>query len=333
MVVIISIVDYQFVQYITVCWIQNLNGLERDVMTKAILVTGASTGIGYALSKHLAAEGHRVYATARNDADCAKLEKLANVFPLILDVRNVEHVENARRIVEAEGLGLYGLVNNAGIGHLGFLNTFNDDEMHDLFDINVHGPHRITNAFLDLLLESEGRIVNIGSQGGSVSMKYYGPYTMTKHALEAYSVALAAELDAHGVNVSIVQPGGIATEIFEKMLPPTIDHFERSQPPFSEEANAVIEALKKPSSYDESQPESATNRNPSSTDIVTEAVVDALFSEKPKQRYLVGTRWEGNRVINMLLDRLLDANECQTLNYSRDELIDWLDGKLSERAA
>jgi NAD(P)-dependent dehydrogenase (short-subunit alcohol dehydrogenase family) len=300
-------------------------------MTKAILVTGASSGIGYALATDLANKGHRVYASVRSPEDQMRLGQIENIYPLLLDVRNKEQIEESRRIIANEKLGLYGLVNNAGVGPVGPLNTFTDEEMQDLFETNVFGPFRMTNAFLDLLLESKGRIVNIGSQGGSVSMAYYGPYTMTKHALEAYSIALGAELRPHGVSVSIVQPGGIVSEIGAKMAPGNLARFRRAKPPFEETAKQVIAALERPTSFDASKPESATNRKPSSPEIVTEAVTHALFSEHPKPRYLVGTRWEGNRVLNMLLERLADANQCKTLHYSRDEFVEWLDAKLAER--
>jgi NAD(P)-dependent dehydrogenase (short-subunit alcohol dehydrogenase family) len=296
-------------------------------MQAPILITGASTGIGYALTEALANKGQRVYATVRKSADADKLSRIENVFPLMMDVRNPDEIEAARRTVESEGLGLYGLVNNAGIGQLGPLHTFTEDEMQTIFDVNVFGPHRVTNAFLDLLLESKGRVVNIGSQGGSVSMKYFGPYTMTKHALEAYTIALDEELKSHGVRASIVQPGGIVTAIFDNMLDGDLKRFQRSKPPFEEEAAQVIHAMQNPSGYDPSQPESASNRNPSSPDIVTVAVLDALFSDSPKKRYMVGTRWEGNRVINMLQERLLDANDCPTMQYTRDELVNQLDEK------
>ncbi|MBI1729599.1 SDR family oxidoreductase [Candidatus Acetothermia bacterium] len=299
-------------------------------MTKAIFVTGASSGIGYALATDLASKGHRVYATVRTPEDEMRLDQTENIYPLMLDVRDRAQIEESRRIIVGERMGLYGIVNNAGVGPIGPLHTFTDKEMLDLFETNVFGPFRMTNAFLDLLLESKGRIVNIGSQGGSVSMAYYGPYTMTKHALEAYSVALGAELQPYGVFVSIVQPGGIISEIGAKMALGNLTRFRRASPPFEEAAKQVIAALEMPTSFDVSKPESATNRNPSSPDIVIEAVTHALFSEHPKPRYLVGTRWEGNRVINMLLERLADVNQCKTLQYSRDELVDWLDKKLSE---
>ena len=300
--------------------------------TQPILVTGAGSGIGKHLTVRLAERGHPVYATARKDQDIAALSEIENVIPLRLDVRNAEHVQAGLEQVTRAGHGLYGLVNNAGIGPLGLLDTWTDEELYDIFNVNVFGPHRMTNAFVRMLIESQGRIVNIGSQGGMISKRYYGPYTMTKHALESYTEVLHEELGTYGVSVSIVQPGGIITDIGEKMQAETLSHFRRAQPPFKEEAEAVLASFNaEPPEPDLEAPESDFNRKPSSPEIVWDAVRDALFSEKPKLLYLVGTHWEGNRVINALIAKLLDENDNPQHNYSREELIGLLDRHLAER--
>lgn len=300
--------------------------------TQSVLVTGAGSGIGKHVTVRLAERGHLVYATARKKQDIAALSEIKNVIPLLLDVCNAEQIQAGLEQVTRAGRGLYGLVNNAGIGPLGLLDTWTDEELYDIFNVNVFGPHRMTNAFSRLLIESQGRIVNIGSQGGMLSKRYYGPYTMTKHALESYTEVLHAELGTYGVSVSIVQPGGILTDIGEKMQAETVSHFQRAQPPFKEEAEAVLDSFNaEPPEPDPEAPESEFNRKPSSPEIVWEAVRDALFSEKPKLRYLVGTRWEGNRVINALIAKLLDENDNPQHNYSRDELVALLDKHIAQR--
>ena len=300
---------------------------------QAILVTGASSGIGKHLTLRLAERGHIVYATVRKEKDMAALSEIPNVTPLLMDVRNVSQTQSAVETVTNAGHGLYGLVNNAGVGELGLLTTWTDEEMLDIFNVNVFGPHRISNAFMNLLLESRGRIVNIGSQGGMLASKYYGPYVMTKHALEACTAVLSEELKPYGMQVSIVQPGGIITDIGEKSQAGTLAHFQRAQPPFKEEADLILASFSEEAEPNPDEPESATNRKPSSPEIVWEAVQDALFSEKPKLRYLVGTHWEGNRVLNALMSKLLDENDNPQHNYSRDELIALLDQHLTERNA
>ena len=301
--------------------------------TQAVLITGASSGIGKHLAIRLAERGHPVYATVRKEKDMAALSEIENITPLLMDVRNADQVNSALEQVTKAEHGLYGLVNNAGIGPLGLLPTWTDEEMFDIFNINVFGPNRVTNAFVQLLINSQGRVVNIGSQGGMLAKRYYGPYTMTKHALECYTEVLHQELGTYGVSVSIVQPGGIITDIGEKMQEATLRHFQRAQAPFKEEADAVLASFNEPGPEpDPNAPESETNRKPSSPEIVWEAVQDALFAKKPKMRYLVGTRWEGDRVLNALMEKLLDENDSPQHNYSRDELVELLDQHLAKRA-
>ena len=204
-----------------------------------------------------------------------------------------------------------------------------------MFDVNVFGPFRMTNAFLPLLVESKGRIVNIGSQGGMLAKNYYGPYTMTKHAIEAYTETLRAELEPYGVLASVVQPGGIATNIGAASHEGTVARFQRAKPPFREEAEQILGFLLAPPLAEQSpgggdgdataEAESESNRKPSSPEIVAEAVYDALFSPVPKLHYLVGTKWEGDRVLNALFAKLLDENDNPRHNYSRDELVRLLD--------
>ena len=303
-------------------------------MRKAILVTGASTGIGRYLAHYLAERGHLVYAAVRKQSDFAALSGLENIVPIQLDVTDVAQIETAVTHITSQGTGLYGLVNNAGLGGLGGFTTWSEAEFQQIFDVNVAGPWRLSNAFMDLLLASQGRIVNIGSQGGTISKKWYGPYSMTKHALEAYTVALHEELRPYHVHVSIVQPGGIVSNIGANSMPDTLARFRRAQPPFAEEAQQIIAAFENPApppEAAEAAPESESNRKPSSPEIVATAVYHALFAEKPRLRYLVGTKWEGDRVINALIEKLLDANDSPEHNHSREALVALLDNHLQAR--
>ena len=290
-------------------------------MSKAFLITGASSGIGFDIVKHLSELNHIVYATARKKTDLDNLGSIKNVIPIELDVTKPDHITKAVSLVESNSTGLFGLVNNAGLGGLGGFSTWNEEEFHQIFDVNVYGPWRMSNAFIDLLIESSGRIVNIGSQGGMITDKFFGPYTMTKHALEAYTEALRIELEEHQVKVTIVQPGGIETDIVSNSMPGTIQRFQRALPPFKEEADQILESFQEPPPLPDDKPESKTNRKPSSPSIVTDAVHHALFSENPKPCYLVGTKWEGDRVINGLFKKIVQENDNSKHNYTRDELI------------
>ena len=310
--------------------------MENGTM-RSVLVTGASSGIGNAAARYLAERGCRVYGTVRNEDAAAKLREIPNVTPLLLDVTKPREIADAVRTVTNAGHGLYGLVNNAGLGELGMVSTWTDEELFHMFDVNVFGPFRMTNAFLPLLVASKGRIVNIGSQGGMLSKSYYGPYTMTKHALESYTETLRVELESYGVLASVVQPGGIATNIGAASQAGTVARFQRAQAPFGEEAEQILGFLTAPPSEEapeeDNAEESETNRRPSSPMIVAEAVYDALFSPAPKLRYLVGTKWEGDRVINALIVKLLDENDNPKHNYSREQLVALLDEHIALASA
>jgi NAD(P)-dependent dehydrogenase (short-subunit alcohol dehydrogenase family) len=310
----------------------------NDGTMRSVLVTGASSGIGNATARYLSERGCYVYGTVRNEKAAAELRRIPNVVPLTCDVTKPNEIAEAVRTVTDACHGLYGLVNNAGLGELGMLSTWTDGEIFHMFDVNVFGPFRMTNAFLPLLVESKGRIVNIGSQGGMLSKNYYGPYTMTKHALESYTETLRAELEPYGVLASIVQPGGIATNIGAASQAGTVARFRRAQPPFREEAEQILGFLTAlpaggASANDDAtaQEESESNRKPSSPMIVAEAVYDALFSPAPKLHYLVGTKWEGDRVLNTLIAKLLDENDNPKHNYSREQLVALLDQHIKER--
>ncbi|NNF07525.1 MAG: SDR family oxidoreductase [Candidatus Eisenbacteria bacterium] len=299
-------------------------------MAKTILVTGSSTGIGYHIACTLAERGCRVFAGARKKSDLERLGKIENIVPVKLDVTEKSEIASVVKHIASEGQRLDGLVNNAGLGGLGPFTTWSETEFHQIFDVNAYGPWRLSNACLDLLLASKGRIVNIGSQGGMITTKYFGPYTMTKYALEAYTEAFRAELEAKGVHVSIVQPGGIVSDIGANSMPSTSERFHRAKPPFHKEAQEALKSFESPSDADEDSPESATNRKPSHPSIVTDAVCHALFHREPRPRYLVGTQWEGNRVIKALFEKLVHSNASPTLGYTRDELISMLDDALAE---
>jgi len=290
-------------------------------MKKNILVTGASSGIGLHLTKRLAEKGHTVYATARRESDLQDLAVIEHVIPLDLDVRNPHQIQRAVSFVASQKTGLYGLINNAGIGGIGFLSTWTEAELQEIIDVNLMGPWRVTNAFLDLLLASKGRVINIGSRGGSITKSLFGPYSMTKFGLEAYTEASREELSPHGVYASIVQPGGVVSEIAEKATPGILARLERARPPFRDEAAEIRKIL---TSTTDSQPPA------SSPELVFQAVEHALFSEEPRPRYLVGTQREGNRVIRAFFDKIVQANQQPQMGYSRDELIQILDKTLGK---
>jgi short-subunit dehydrogenase len=305
---------------------------------KSILVTGTSSGIGRHLVGYLADRDFHIFACVRKREDFKKFTDLENVTPIILDVTKPEEISGAVELVSNYDSDLVGIVNNAGAGRYGLLPTFSDEDMHLVLDVNTLGPWRVTNAFLPLLFKTKGRVVNISSQGGMFTSKLLGPYTMSKWAAEAYSDTLRDEVEQFGIKVSAVQPGAIVSAIGQnsqagqqKMFEQTLGEPSPAQLQFEEEVRilqARIESKSPP--FNENEPESATNRKNSDPIIVSEAIYDALTAEKPKRRYLVGTRWEGMRVLNNLVQRLVDENDNSVHNLSRDELVALLDNHLEE---
>ncbi len=245
--------------------------------------------------------GHRVFAAARQSAHLAMLQDLgATAVPL--DVRDAAQVQQAADSVSQLGQGLFGLVHNAAVGGIGVLASWPDADVQDLFDTNVFGPHRLTRAFLPSLLAARGRIVCIGSQGGSITMPFMGPYTMSKHALEAYAECLRQELEPHGVTVSMVQPGAVATGLGDKGRAGNVQRLRATPPPFADSAAAVLASLDAARAEQADAPESVSNRRAAPPSKVADVVMQALFDAKPQARYLVGTRWEGGRVISALIE-------------------------------
>ena len=267
---------------------------------KAVLVTGASTGIGRKITERLAAHGYFVYAGARKNADLRALNALARVQAVRLDVTKPEEIDAAVKTVTQGGRELYGLVNNAGIASAAPLIDMAPEEFDLTMNVNVYGPYRVTRAFAPLIVGAKGRIVNIGSIRGILSDTDLGAYQMSKHALESFTDVLAQELAPSGVSVSLVDPGSYNSEI---------------------EKNAALRAGRSVEGTERSM-----YREP---DDVAAAVELALFAPLPKRRYMVVPNQEQAALtINALLDQLVQLNEGQPYAYSRDRLVTLLDEAL-----
>ena len=193
---------------------------------KTVLITGASTGIGAAAARHLAAKGWRVFAGVRKQADADALKEGASgdLRPIILDVTKTEQIRAAVTAV-SEALGkerLAGLVNNAGIATFGPLAIQPMDEFRHQFEVNVFGLMETTQAFAPLLGSDPdrtgppGRIVNITSVGGKISAPFLGAYAATKHAVEALTDSLRRELAIFGIDAIAIGPGSVRTPIWDK---------------------------------------------------------------------------------------------------------------------
>ncbi len=186
---------------------------------RAIVVTGASTGIGRECVRLLASQGYRVFAGVRTPQDAQALvqEVPQGLTPVFLDVTDATSIRAAVEVVsKARSDGLYGLVNNAGITVAGPLEVLPIDALRRQIEVNVIGPVAVTQAFLPLLRKARGRIVLMGSILGRVALPYVGAYSISKFALEAVTDSLGMELAESGVSVSLMEPGNIATPIWAK---------------------------------------------------------------------------------------------------------------------
>ena len=186
---------------------------EESAGQRAVLITGASTGIGRLTAEHLAANGYFVYAGARKANDIEALNAIENVKAVRLDVTSQEEIDAAVELVRSEGRGLWGVVNNAGVGGGAPLIEVSEEELKFLFDVNVYGVFRVTKSFAPLIIESKGRIVNISSISGFLSGYGYGPYSMTKHAVEAFNDSLRREMRQFEVEVVAIEPGNYNSAI------------------------------------------------------------------------------------------------------------------------
>lgn len=288
---------------------------------RAVLVTGATSGIGRKITETLAANGYYVYAGARDREDLRDLNAIDNVEAVRLDVTVARDIRRAVEQVKQGGRGLYGLVNNAGVAVLAPLIEVDEKEMDFVFDVNVYGPFRVTKAFAPLLIESEGRITNISSISGVVSGALYGPYSMTKHALEAYSEALGAELARFNVQVSAVQPGSYKSNIGQSFCERLATYKQRYQTTrFAKEMNAATARCRADTDGARDEP-----------DAVAEAVMHSLFDDAPKTHYMVvPNARQARATVGQAMNELVALNQDQEFAYDREKLIAMLDERLTD---
>jgi NAD(P)-dependent dehydrogenase (short-subunit alcohol dehydrogenase family) len=269
-------------------------------------VTGASTGIGEATALHLASRGFRVFAGVRKDADADRLRDAAGdgyLEPVHIDVTDAGSIAAAAAHVRAQGgaeAGLAGLVNNAGLAISAPLEFIPIDELRRQLDVNVVGQVAVTQAFLPLLRRERGRIVNIGSIGGRVALPLVGPYAASKFAMEALTDSLRREVRSFGIEVSIVEPGAVATPIWKKGVEAAAG-LTADMPPEGEELYGELIAAVR------SQAGEAANRGLPPLE-VAKVVEHALTARKPRTRYLVGRDAKARAAIAKLLpDRAFDS--------------------------
>jgi NAD(P)-dependent dehydrogenase (short-subunit alcohol dehydrogenase family) len=225
-------------------------------------------------------------------------------------------IDAAVALVRAEGRGLYGLINNAGVAVMGPLIEQPEEELDFIIDINLMGPYRVTKAFADLLIESEGRVLTVSSIAGILSGPFMGAYSITKHGVEAYTDALAAELARFNVAVAAVEPGNYKSQITASMVRRMR---ESGYSGAGSRYGSMLDLFTGPLDRAEYQ---------EPTDVAL-AALDFLTSASPKRRYMVvPNRMEAEITIRGALLELVQLNQDQPYAFTRDELVRMLDEAL-----
>lgn len=258
--------------------------------------------------------GWRVYATVRREEDAARLREHMSerVKPIFLDLADGESIRAMGKSLapELEGVGLAGLINNAGIGVGGPLEFLPLDDLRQQLEINVIAQLAVTQVFMPAIRQARGRIVHMGSVGGRVAVPFMGPYAMSKHALEAMADAQRVELRPWGIHVAIIEPGLIKTAIWQKTLTWGEEKLKEYPEAAHQYYGRYLQGLL-----------SIVAKNVHagiSPDKVADAVEHALTAKRPKHRYVVGSDAKLRMLINRLPWRLRDWLIASTLQKAAD---------------
>jgi NAD(P)-dependent dehydrogenase (short-subunit alcohol dehydrogenase family) len=278
-----------------------------------VFVTGTSTGIGAATAAHLAKKGFHVFAGVRRKADGEALRAQApeKVTPVIVDVTDEAAISAAAATVsDAIGdRGLAGLVNNAGIGVPAPIELQPMVDFRTQLEVNLFGPVAMIQAFLPLIRQGGGRIVNVGSIGGLLVLPLNGAYSASKFGIRAVSDALRLELREWGIHVSLIEVAPVKTAIFGKTFA-ALDGLEEKLGPdgyklYERQIAAIREAVEK----------AAADAEPPL--VIAKAVHDALTSDKPKPRYLAGHGGRQTQAAAALPDRARDKALARELGLPK----------------
>jgi NAD(P)-dependent dehydrogenase (short-subunit alcohol dehydrogenase family) len=253
-------------------------------MRDSVLVTGTSTGLGQEIALHLAERGFNVYATMRDLSRKEPLEAEARgrgveLRVMQLDVTDAAGIETAVQAIASESGGIYGLVNNAGVGLRGYLEDLADDEIRRVFEANVFGAMAVTRAVLPHMRRARrGRIVFISSVGGRIGSLGVSAYCSSKFALEGFGESLSMEVQPLGLRVSLVEPGIVKTERWTT---------NRAVARRAEDPQGPYYAWFRQSEKEADKLVKASTTSPAQ---VAAVVHRALTVERPRLRYMVGRK-------------------------------------------
>lgn len=263
-----------------------------------ILVTGASTGMGAATARELAARGYHVLAGVRRQEDGAALAS-TQIRPVILDITQPQQIADLAALIEADSRPLRAIVNNAGIAMNAPVEVLPIDEWRRQFDVNFFGHIEVTQALLPALLRSRGRVVMVSSIGGKLAQPTYGAYSGSKFALEAASDSLRRELAPHGVSVAIVEPGAVRTEMVGRGGVTARRLTAEMTPDQEHRYGALMQAILAQSE--------GFLRDGVDASYAAKVIAKASTSTRPKTRYTIGRDAALlTRLARLLPDRALD---------------------------
>jgi hypothetical protein len=288
--------------------------MTKGSLDRAVVVTGASTGIGRAAVTKAVREGAHVFPNVRKESDAENLraEFGAAVTPILFDVADEGGVRaGAAQVAQAlGGKRLFGLVNNAGVAVSGPLLHLETEEVRRQFEINLFGVHNVTRAFADMLgadpdrSGKPGRIVMISSVGGQNGAPFLGPYCASKFALEGYSESLRRELMLYGIDVIVIGPGSIATPIWDKAEQLDMKRF--SNTPYAEPISRVADFMV------------AQGKQGLPASDVGDLIWRCLADEKPKARYAILRRpFMDRRLPKLLPTRYVDGIYAKRLGLEK----------------
>lgn len=281
----------------------------------SVVVTGASTGIGRACARHLRSLGFDVFAGVRKQADSDSVAA-DDLTPLIVDVTDADSIAAAAKTVsQAVGdAGLAGLVNNAGMPAAGPIEFLQIEDLRRVLEVNVVGQVAVTQAFLPMVRKATGRVIFIGSVGGRRAAPFLGPYSASKFAIEAITQSLRRELRRWGIEVAVIEPGSVATPIWDKGSATADETLQKLSPEararqeelYGEAIEALRETVRK------------TARRAIPPEKVAQKVAHALTARHPKTRYLVGADARAQVAMGTVLpDRLADRVVDRAMGLNR----------------
>jgi len=283
----------------------------KQPKSRSVVITGASSGIGAACARHLDALGFHVFASVRRveDGERLRLDSSPRLTPIILDVTDSTSIAAATQVIASavHTEGLAGLVNNAGISVVFPLEFVPVETLRQQLEVNVLGQVAVTQSLLPHLRQGNGRIVNIGSIAGRAALPLFGPYAASKFALEAISDALRVELRPWNIHVAIVEPGHVATPIWQRSLAFADQLMDAAPPQIHAFYSLQAHALR---TY-------ATTVRGASVDPVVRAVEHALIARRPRRRYLVGLDAVMLVMVGALPGRLRDRIVGQLFSSER----------------